>query len=142
VLYCLGGFSNEWTFKSCSKHRYKTRYTVATVLVKWVCLEVNRCQLSNDTLYRIPKRRASDWIVDDSIVNLLHNDLQELILCTRPQERVIFQLQDPVQLNKTLRISHELELIAQAFEINEVKQNGAPFASFLCPESGAALVVR
>lgn len=75
-------------------------------------------------------------------MNLFHHDLQELILCTRPRDRVIFQLQDPVHLNKTMRVSHELEFIAKAFDISEEEQKEASLASFLCPESGVVLVVR
>lgn len=99
-------------------------------------LEVNDCKLSSRLLAQIAKPSTSEWFVDDYTMSLLRGDLQLLIDCTRPLDRLVFVNNQLIRVERTLKIVHELEFFGASLYKYKEKQRGHEAASFTCPYSG------
>jgi len=104
-------------------------------------LEDNACTLGSEVLAEILKPTASQWLVDDSTIELLHNDLQLLIECTRPRDQVIFINKKTIRLARTVEIVHELEFLGTMTSAYGAESCSGEFSSFTCPQSGPAFSV-
>lgn len=100
------------------------------------------CLLDDELLAQFYKPHTSQWILNDTKISLLRNDLQELIFCTRRYDKLIFRLSEPIKLSKTMRIVHDLEFIGESNNTVGGEQARVFGASFTCPESGPALEVK
>lgn len=105
-------------------------------------LEANSCSLSGEVLSQMFKLPAYEWLVDDNAVGLLRNDVQSLIECTRPRDRVVFANKQMIRLPRTLEIVHKLELIGKPLGTNESSHAREMVPSLTCPYSKPALSVK
>jgi len=79
--------------------------------IAFVLLEANECALEAEILGQVSKSGPSDWLVTNSTLELLANDLQSLINCTESGDIMRFQLETPWKPLKTMFIPHQLTFI-------------------------------
>lgn len=101
-----------------------------------------KCSLSDEVLAKITKPSASEWLVDDGTVELLGSNLEELIRCTRPSDKVFFSTQQVIRLDVTVTIPHALEFSRAPQPNIGSEESDASTTVFTCPTSGPALSVK
>eukprot|EP00210_Caulerpa_lentillifera_P008098 g7732.t1 len=94
------------------------------------------CRLSDDILSKISKPSSSKWIVDDDTVKLLHNNLQHLISCTKPQDIIEFRTRKTIKITKSLKIFHDLEFVTNTQTSND------GLTTIACPKTGPVLLIN
>jgi len=60
----------------------------------------------------------SEWLIDNKTLEILNNNPQELVQCTKPGDRVVFNLTGGYKFKKTLVVSHELKFINKPPEMD------------------------
>jgi len=99
-------------------------------------VRTKRCGMEGKTLHRMKSADRSAWLIDNSALDILCNDPQELIQCTSPGDRLIFKLTGSQKFQQTMRVIHELELMSESAETMETG------AFFTCPSTGPFLIVK
>lgn len=100
------------------------------------------CSLSHAVLAQITKPSTSEWLVDDGTVKLLNNNLNELIRCTNPFDKVLFRTKEVIRPTEALEISHELEFLSISQATLESQNGDANATIFTCPKSGPVFLVK
>lgn len=76
------------------------------------------------------------------MLDILDNDPQALIQCTKPGDRVEFALTGVQKFNRTLVIFHELELFTKSSVITKGGNEPKNIAIFTCPNNGPFLTIK
>lgn len=117
-------------------------WSPAIVTSHRLLLEGNACRMGFEVFHKIYRFATFEWIVDDNTIQLLHNDLQILMDCTRPGERVVFSNKRTLKLTRTLRITNKLEFIGKPLSVSESCHAEEMIPSLRCPFSESALSIE
>eukprot|EP00210_Caulerpa_lentillifera_P008073 g7709.t1 len=104
--------------------------------------KVNGCELSEATLALFPRPNASTWIVHDYVVEMLSSNLQQLIRCTKPHDKIIFMTLGTIEISETLKIVHDLEFVTVKTIPSMPSYREVDVTIIACPKSGPALLVN
>lgn len=85
----------------------------------------------------------SEWLIDDTALEILGNDPQQLINCTESGDRVVFKLSGVHKFNQTLVVSQELEFVSKSPEANDnYSHDDTRRPIFTCPDDGPFLQIK
>lgn len=101
-----------------------------------------KCRLTADMLKQLKSGDGSEWLIDNNALEILGNNPQELIPCTKRHDRVTFILAGMHKFNQTMVVFHDLEFISKSSEANDIHNETRSVAVFTCPEAGPFLTIK
>jgi len=101
-------------------------------------VDAKPCNLAVETLRQIKVAGESEWIIDNSALDILDKNPQELIQCTESGDRVVFNLTGVHKFKQTLVVYHSLEFVSVSLEAKDTRHA----TIFTCPYDGPFLNIK
>eukprot|EP00210_Caulerpa_lentillifera_P008097 g7731.t1 len=73
---------------------------------------------------------------------MLNSNLQQLIRCTKPHDKIIFMTQNTIHISETLIIVHDLEFVTAKNSPSIDSPREVGMTTIACPKSGPVLMVN
>jgi len=76
--------------------------------------DIEPCSLTKEQRQQMRTHDGSHWLINNTTLYSLDNDPQKLIECTRPGDRVVFNLTGVQNFTRTLVVVHDLDFVSES----------------------------